>query len=183
MNARDKNAESMRPLLLIDGSERTRTALAAALETHGYRVTACGCAHEALRIARECVARHIVTELKLPDGSGLPLLASLVKTIPFAKVVILTDHASIVTAVEAIKLGASDYLLKPCSAEKIAAALGRVGGNAAAAINDKALSIRRLEWEYINSVLLEHHGNLSAAARTLSMHRRTLQRKLQKHPC
>jgi two-component system response regulator RegA len=182
MNARDKDVVSIRPLLLIEGSAPTRNTLAAAMEAHGYRVTACSSAKEALRVAPDCNPRHIVTELKLPDGSGLPLLAKLLKTLPDATVVVLTDHASIVTAVEAIKLGASDYLLKPASAERIAAALGRVGGDSRAPVSTKALSIHRVEWEYINSVLLAHDGNLSAAARTLSMHRRTLQRKLQKHP-
>jgi two-component system response regulator RegA len=100
------------------------------------------------------------------------------------RIVVLTGYASIATAVKAIKLGADDYLAKPVTAGAVAAVLER---NARPAATDAAaplepMSPRRLEWEHLQRVLAEHDGNISATARTLRMHRRTLQRKLGKRP-
>jgi two-component system response regulator RegA len=94
----------------------------------------------------------------------------------------LTGYASIATAVEAIKLGAVHYLTKPANADEIVAALQRAEGDISVAPSEQPLSVRRLEWEHLQKVLLEHNGNISAAARALKMHRRTLQRKLAKRP-
>ena len=102
------------------------------------------------------------------------------------RIVVLTGYASIATAVKAIKLGADDYLAKPVTANAVAAVLGR--GARKEVANDgqpaalEPMSPRRLEWEHIQRVLAEHDGNISATARTLHMHRRTLQRKLAKKP-
>jgi two-component system response regulator RegA len=103
------------------------------------------------------------------------------------RIVVLTGYASIATAVRAIKLGADDYLAKPVTASAVAAVLER-GARTEAHDDDNSaaplepMSPRRLEWEHIQRVLAEHDGNISATARTLRMHRRTLQRKLAKHP-
>ena len=95
----------------------------------------------------------------------------------------LTSYACIATAVEAIRRGAVNYLIKPATTEQIIKALSvHQNEKCDVPLPAKAISIERLEWEYINWVLLEHDGNLSAAARALSMHRRTLQRKLSKRP-
>jgi two-component system response regulator RegA len=94
----------------------------------------------------------------------------------------LTGYASIATAVEAIKLGAIHYLAKPADADEILAAFGRTGGDAQAAVENRPLSVARLEWEHIQKVLNECSGNISETARKLGMHRRTLQRKLGKRP-
>ena len=94
----------------------------------------------------------------------------------------LTGFASIATAVEAIKLGATHYLAKPVDADQIIAAFEREGGDAEAPVTPQPLSVDRLEWEHIQRVLAENQGNISATARALKMHRRTLQRKLGKHP-
>ena len=94
----------------------------------------------------------------------------------------LTGFASIATAVEAIKLGAVHYLAKPADTDEIVSALHKEQGDEFVEIKDKPLSIRRLEWEHLQKVLVEHGGNISAAARALGMHRRTLQRKLEKRP-
>jgi two-component system response regulator RegA len=93
---------------------------------------------------------------------------------------VLTGYASIATAVEAIKLGATYYLSKPADADDIIAAFHHDSGDESALVSQRPLSVSRLEWEHINRVLSEHHGNVSAAARALGMHRRTLQRKLSK---
>ena len=98
----------------------------------------------------------------------------------------LTGYASITTAVQAIKLGADNYLAKPSDADEILAALLSENQTKLSATDDqsklKRMSVRRLEWEHIQKVLQENDGNISATARQLNMHRRTLQRKLQKHP-
>jgi two-component system response regulator RegA len=94
----------------------------------------------------------------------------------------LTGYASVATAVESIKLGAVHYLTKPATADEVVAALGREEGDASVEPSGQPLSVKRLEWEHLQKVLTEHHGNISAAARALNMHRRTLQRKLAKHP-
>ena len=97
-------------------------------------------------------------------------------------VIVLTGYASINTAVEAIKLGAVHYLTKPTDADEIMSALITESGNSSATVRDKPLSLDRLEWEHLQKVLGDCDGNVSAAARQLGMHRRTLQRKLNKRP-
>ena len=109
---------------------------------------------------------------------------------PNIKILVLTGYASIATAVKAVKLGADNYLPKPASLDSILGALmlnsvSNIKGNNT--LNHKPadiaiVSTQRLEWEHIQRVLLNNEGNISAAARELNMHRRTLQRKLQKHP-
>ena len=98
------------------------------------------------------------------------------------RIVMLTGYASIATAVEAIKLGATHYLAIPADADDIVAALMRINGDANLQVGGTTLSVDRLEWEHIQKVLAQHGGNISATARALKMHRRTLQRKLIKRP-
>ena len=183
MNARDEAAVSTIDLLLVDRNERTRGTMASTMKKRGYRVTSCCTAQEALHAAEDHPPDLVITELKLPDHCGLAFVTRIKQAAPDASVVVLTSYASIATAVDAIKRGATDYLIKPSTTEQIIHALSRHGvAPAPVHVPPKALSIERLEWEYINWVLLEHDGNLSAAARALSMHRRTLQRKLSKRP-
>jgi len=166
--------------LLIDGSERMRTRLAAAMEKHGYRVAACRNAKSALLAVETIQPRYAVTELKLPDACGLKLMSMLKAAVPGITLVVHTGYASIASAIKAIKLGAVNYLIKPASPEQIIAALTQRDNDEREPPYAKPLSIDRLEWEYINMVMHDHDGNLSSAARALSMHRRTLQRKLTK---
>jgi two-component system response regulator RegA len=98
------------------------------------------------------------------------------------RILMLTGYASIQTAVEAIKLGATNYLPKPATTGEILSALQSLEGNPDLPAAEQPLSVDRLEWEHIQRVLAEHDGNISATARALNMHRRTLQRKLAKKP-
>jgi two-component system response regulator RegA len=125
-----------------------------------------------------------VVDLRLGDEDGLALVAPLRARHPALRIVVLTGYASIATAVKAIKLGADDYLAKPVTAGAVADVLARTPAEPTAAPAPAAepMSPRRLEWEHIQRVLAEHDGNVSATARTLRMHRRTLQRKLSKRP-
>jgi len=111
------------------------------------------------------------------------VLVEKLKTLdPGTRIVMLTGYASIATAVEAIKLGATHYLAKPVDADDIMAAFERTTGESNIAISAHPLSVGRLEWEYIQRVLTENDNNVSVTARILNMHRRTLQRKLAKKP-
>jgi two-component system response regulator RegA len=180
MNAHDGEFGPHSRLLLVDASVRFSRHLSSALEKRGFGVTVCHTAEEAFRSIMDDLPGYVVTDVKLPDLSGLALVSTLKKTAPHVSIVVLTAYGSIATAVEAIKLGATNYLTKPANVDQILAAFSRHNGDDRVPVRAKPLSINRLEWEYINWVLMEHAGNLSAAARALSMHRRTLQRKLFK---
>jgi len=126
---------------------------------------------------------HAIVDLKLPGDSGLKVVSQLAARTPAPAIVVLTGYASIATAVAAVRLGARHYLAKPADADEILAALLRDRpDDAALEVSPEPLSVARLEWEHIQKVLNEHDGNISATARALKMHRRTLQRKLDKRP-
>ena len=175
---------TMQRLLLVDDDREYAEILAEALTRRGCSVT---CAHttaDALALAAQQAFDDAVLDLRLANegGSGLSLIGPLRERHPEMHILLLTGYASITTAVEAIKLGATHYLAKPSSADDILAALGRQSGEADIPIDETPMSVDRVEWEHIQRVLAEHGGNISAAARALKMHRRTLQRKLSKRP-
>lgn len=169
-------------LLLVDDDEVLCAVLARALERKGFRVAVAHHPQAALAAAAERPPEFAVVDLKFPDGSGLDLVGKLLGLHKGMRVIVLTGYASIATAVEATKLGAHYYLTKPTGADDIVEALLRNSGAESVPIREKPLSVSRLEWEHINRVLTVNKGNISATARLLGMHRRTLQRKLSKHP-
>jgi len=169
-------------LLLVDDDETFCSVLARALEKRGFQVGVAHSVAEALGGIGDDAPEYAVIDLKMPDRSGLTLVSELMALDGQTRIVVLTGYASIATAVEAIKLGAVYYLSKPADADDIVAAFHRESGDASAAVSGKPLSVERLEWEHISRVLSENQGNISATARALGMHRRTLQRKLSKHP-
>lgn len=169
-------------LLLVDDDEVLCAVLARALDRKGFRVAVAHHPQAALAAAAERPPEFAVVDLKFPDGSGLDLVRQLLGLNKGMRVVVLTGYASIATAVEATKLGAHYYLTKPTGADDIVEALQRNSGAESVSIREKPLSVSRLEWEHINRVLTVNKGNISATARLLGMHRRTLQRKLSKHP-
>ncbi len=120
--------------------------------------------------------------LSVSIASGLVLLPKLLELDAQMKVLILTGYSSITTAVEAIKRGAANYLCKPADANDVLAALLSDHADLETLVPENPMSVDRLQWEHIQRVLGEHDGNISATARALGMHRRTLQRKLQKRP-
>lgn len=176
-----KDREDRPNLLLVDDDVTFCSVLSKALEKRGFRVRVAHSIAAAVSAIEDSAPEFAVIDLKMPDQSGLMLVSKIKALRKQSKIVVLTGYASIATAVEAIKLGAVYYLSKPADADEIVAAFYRDAGDASAPVSEKPLSVNRLEWEYINRVLIEHHGNVSATARALSMHRRTLQRKLQKH--
>jgi two-component system response regulator RegA len=168
-------------LLLVDDDPALCEALARAFERRGFDVTVASTERDALARARDTSPRCAVIDLRLPDRQGLELLSALLALDGTMRIVVLTAYGNIATAVEAIKRGAVHYLCKPASADEIVAAFeGRIAPTETPP--HQPMSVRRLEWEHIWKVLRQHGGNVSQAARALSMHRRTLQRKLAKRP-
>lgn len=169
-------------LLIVDDDEIFCRVMERALSRRGYEVMIAVDADQALSLAQQAPPQLATLDLKLEHSSGLKLLPELLEIVPECRIVVLTGYSSIATAVEAIKLGAVNYLCKPVDADEVLTAFGRDGGDPDIDIADHPPSINRVTWEHIQKVLQEHDGNVSATARALGMHRRTLQRKLQKRP-
>ncbi|HTP95560.1 MAG TPA: response regulator transcription factor [Burkholderiales bacterium] len=169
-------------LLLVDDDATFREVFGRALRKRGFGVATAHDVPSAEASARRAPPDYAVLDLRMPGESGLALIGRLRQLNPDMRIVVLTGYASIATAVEAVKLGATHYLAKPTDVDEVVEALGATRGNAAAPLASTPLSVERLEWEHIQRVLAEHGGNVSATARALNMHRRTLQRKLAKRP-
>ena len=171
-------------LLLADDDAVFCEVLARALIKRGYRVTVAYDADSAWARVQKVAPDYAIVDLKMPGPSGLTLVKKLMGCDRPPRILVLTGYASIATAIESIKLGAVHYLAKPADTEEILAALMADDNknDAPIPIDTKPPSVNRLEWEHIQKILGEHHGNISATARALNMHRRTLQRKLHKRP-
>jgi two-component system response regulator RegA len=179
MSESDKDLPS---LLLVDDDELFCSVLATAMVNRGFSVMVAHDVDSALEKIGDNAPEYAVVDLNMPGPSGLALVEKLHELDEYTRIVVLTGYASIATAVEAIKLGATHYLTKPADADEIALAMERTQGDVEAEIATKPMSVNRLEWEHIQKVLTECEGNISEAARRLGMHRRTLQRKLAKRP-
>jgi two-component system response regulator RegA len=171
-------------VLLVEDDAVLRERLARAFAERGYAVQTAADGVGARERVSEAFPDLAVIDLRLPDGSGLEVLRNLLRARPACRALVLTGYGSITTAVEAVHLGAVNYLPKPTDADEILAAL--VGGETAPlaqkAGDPRAPSLGRAEWEHIQRVLAQCGGNISQAARLLGIHRRSLQRKLQKYP-
>jgi two-component system response regulator RegA len=170
-------------VLVIDDDAVFAATLSRSLARRGAATAVAGSTAQALEALAGFEPTHAVLDLKLGTENGLATLRELLARRPGLRVLLLTGYASLATAVEAIKLGACNYLAKPVDAQGVLAALGDVPAPAATPVpDDRGPSLKRLEWEHIQRVLAECDGNISAAARRLGLHRRTLQRKLGKRP-
>jgi len=169
-------------LLIVDDDERFRAALARAMGRRGFAPLAAATTDEALALLERHGMPRAIVDLRLADESGIELIEALLARRPELEIVILTAYASIATAVHAIKLGAVQYLAKPTDPDTIVAAFAGAPGRPEPAVAAGPPSLRRLEWEHIQQTLDQCGGNISAAARRLGVHRRTLQRKLAKRP-
>lgn len=171
-------------ILLVDDDEVFRRRLARAFDERGYDVRTAGDHDEAVALAQADSPEFAVVDLRMPGRSGLELVRALKEIDPATKSIVLTGYGSIATAIDAIRLGAHYYLPKPADADDIVAAFAR-GESPPLSPPDpeyQAPSLARAEWEHINRVLSDCGGNISEAARRLGIHRRSLQRKLQKYP-
>ncbi len=169
-------------LLLVDDDTTYCDVMAKALRKRGFEVFVAHDVDAAAGMAGEDPPEFALVDLKMPGDSGLTLVRKLHTIEPATRIVVLTGFASISTAVEAIKLGATHYLAKPVDADEVVAAFNKSEGNPDIPVAPNPLTVDRLEWEHLQRILSEHEGNISATARALNMHRRTLQRKLAKSP-
>jgi two-component system response regulator RegA len=169
-------------LLLVDDDETFCSVLKSALEKRNFNVSVANNIKDGIVLAEETEPEYAVIDLRIGHDSGLEMVKKLISLDDNTLIVMLTGFASIATAVEAIKLGAIHYLTKPANADEIVSALHKNKGDSSVLIKENPLSVKRLEWEHLQTVLMQHEGNISAAARALNMHRRTLQRKLDKRP-
>lgn len=174
--------DSRSKLLVADDNENFCWALERAFTQRGYAVRVAHSVPAAAAILESWTPDFAVVDLRMPGPSGLCLIPRLREASCGVRIVVLTGYASVATAVEAIKLGATHYMMKPVDADAIESAFGRVNGDHKIAPTECELSVDRLEWEHIQRVFAQNSGNISATARALGMHRRTLQRKLAKHP-
>ena len=173
--------EEFASLLLVDDDATFCKVLGAALEKRGFAVTIAHSVEQAIPLTEGNPPEFAVIDLKMGGAPGLALVKMLHGLDPNTRIVVLTGYASIATAVEAIKLGATQYLAKPANADEIVAAFSHAP-DSNVPLKAQPTQIENLEWEHIQRVLHEHHDNISATARALNMHRRTLQRKLAKPP-
>jgi two-component system response regulator RegA len=184
-------AELSRSVLVVEDDPVLRQRLARAFRDRGYDVREAGDHETALAAAREDAPEYAVVDLRMPGPSGIEVVRGLLALDPATVAVVLTGYGSIATAIEAVKAGAAHYLTKPANVDEIIAAFERGGrGPGEIAPDDEGTVTRpplpptlaRVEWEHINRVLSDCGGNVSKAARLLGIHRRSLQRKLNKFP-
>jgi len=174
------NAQS---IMLVDDSFVLRDRLAMAFQERGFRVSVAGNYDEALAMFRLNPTDLAVLDLRMPGKPGLALLPELKKISPETKVLILSGFGSIATAIDAIRLGATNFLPKPADADDILNAFARGGTEIEVPEAEEEIPVPTLaqaEWEHIHRVLSDCAGNISEAARRLGIHRRSLQRKLRK---
>lgn len=170
-----------RLLLIIEDDAAFARTLGRSFERRRYQVLLAANYDEARALLQQHSPQYAVVDLKLTGHmSGLACVQLLHAHDPAMLIVVLTGFASIGTAVEAVKLGACQYLAKPSNTDDIEAAFGHVGGSTDLALTERPTSIKTLEWERIHAVLAETDFNISETARRLGMHRRTLARKLEK---
>ena len=159
-----------------------RERLAKALRERGFEVTTAASGEAAIALARRDAPEFAVVDLRMPGTSGIEVLDALRAIDPATRVLMLTGYGSIATAVEATRRGAVGYLSKPADADEVVAALTGRGRRGRRPVDIDTPSLARAEWEHIQRVLTDCDGNVSESARRLGIHRRSLQRKLQKYP-
>ena len=169
-------------LLLIEDDAAFARTLQRSFERRGYRVVQAATPAELETLLATQTPNYAVVDLKLGQGSGLACIQALNEHDPETVIVVLTGYASIATAVQAIKLGATSYLAKPADTDEIEAAFGMTSGDPQVPIGERHTSLNALEWERIHRTLADSDFNISETARRLGMHRRTLARKLEKRP-
>lgn len=175
----------MKKLLLVEDDTIFANTLMRRLTKHDFDCVHAETNSEALLACHRHQPDFILLDMKLAQETTLSIIKPIRQLRAQSRIILLTGFASIATAVEAIKLGADDYLTKPLDTQTLLAALNESKASdiiTDADIDGQTLSAEQVQWEHIQQVLKVNDGNISATARQLSMHRRTLQRKLQKKP-
>ncbi|MEP1554027.1 MAG: response regulator [Paraglaciecola sp.] len=172
----------MKQLLLIEDEQSFADILLRRLSHFGYDCIHGNTTEQGMALAIEHQPSYLILDLKVGNQNSLQILPQLRKSLPKARIILLTGYASIATAVEAIKSGADDYMSKPVDTKTLLAMLDGEPSTKTTDTRTTVMSPARLEWEHIQQVLKSNDGNISVTARQLGMHRRTLQRKLLKKP-
>jgi two-component system response regulator RegA len=170
-------------IMLVDDSTILRDRLAEAFQERGFRVTVASTCDEAVDKYQREPTELAVVDLRMPGRPGLTLIQDLKAINPEVQVLILSGFGSISTAIDAIKLGAVNFLPKPADVDDILTAFKRGGSEVEMPESDDEIPVPTLaqaEWEHIHRVLADCNNNISEAARRLGIHRRSLQRKLRK---
>jgi two-component system, response regulator RegA len=170
---------SDRSLLIVEDDKSFLQRLARAMEGRGFSVTTAESVADGLAQLETASPAFAVVDMRLEDGNGLDVISALKRRRPDARAIILTGYGNIATAVNAVKLGAVDYLSKPVDADDVVAALLAVDGRKAEP-PENPMSADRVRWEHIQRIYELCGRNVSETARRLNMHRRTLQRILAK---
>lgn len=171
----------MASILIVEDDAIFRETLARSFERRGWRAFTA----DSITAARAQFGErpeYAVVDLRIAEENGLVLIPELKQALPDIRILMLTGYASIAMAVEAVKLGASNFLPKPADTDEIIAALQVDAPAPEMPLPEDRMSVRRLTWEHVQRVLNENDGNISATARALGMHRRSLQRFLAKRP-
>jgi two-component system, response regulator RegA len=168
-------------LMIVDDDERLRERLGQAFAERGLHVLLAADHAEAMAHATDHTIDRAVVDLRMPGPHGLAVVQGLVERNPDVEIVVVTGYGSIATAIEAMRLGARDYLTKPAHADRILAAFDSEP-EPTQDLEFDVPSLAKLEREHIERVLRDCGGNVSRAARVLGVHRRTLQYKLAKFP-
>lgn len=183
-NEKSRDAGAAPSMLLVDDDEVFRERMARSLRNRGFDVRTAADAETAIDLAQADSPEYAVVDLRMPGPSGVELIGRLKEIDPATRVIMLTGYGSIATAVDAVKLGAANYVPKPADADDIIAAFERgaapAGTQNLTTSDYQAPTLARAEWEHIQRVLADCAGNISEAARRLGIHRRSLQRKLYK---
>jgi two-component system response regulator RegA len=169
-----------RSLLIVEDDKAFLERLARAMEGRGFTVTTAQSVSDGLLQVETAAPAFAVVDMRLGDGNGLDVISGIKKHRPEARAIILTGYGNIATAVNAVKLGAVDYLAKPIDADDVAAALVAID-NKKIEPPKNPMSPNRVRWEHIQRIYELCDRNVSETARRLNMHRRTLQRVLAKH--
>ena len=174
-----------RSIMLVDDDETFRERLARALRDRGFDVRTASCVDEAVVLAQADSPEYAVIDLRMPGKGGMELLRELNRIDEGTRALILTGYGAIATAVEAVRLGAVNFIPKPADADDVVAAFekyerGDAEGGPIVTSSYRAPTLARMEWEHIQRVLSDCGGNISESARRLGIHRRSLQRKLQR---
>ena len=176
-------SEGAHTILIVEDDDHLRERLARALDARGLEVRQARDYDGAIQSVRDDSPEYMLVDLRMPGSkSGLDVIRDAKAIDPATVIVVLTGYGSIATALEAVRLGAANFISKPADADQILAAFAQTAPGAAHTEPAEVPSLARVEWEHINRVVTDCGGNISRAARLLGIHRRSLQRKLARFP-
>ena len=167
-------------LIIVDDDFPFRERLSRSMQKKGFNVENFSNSLEAINRIKVKKFDYAIVDMRLEDCSGLELIKKMKQNNPNTKPLLLTGYGNIATAVAAIKSGAIDYLPKPAEVDQIYDALTS-SKDILPPPPENPMTADRIRWEHIQRVFIQCNRNISETARRLRMHRRTLQRILNKH--